>query len=317
MNYMSSQVNLVIRADGSKKIGLGHVVPMITLAHELKRNHFNVVFITFSDPKTLEVLTKNHLPFKTITHPKAFSEIKKIILELEPRLIINNTWQNESLEHFAALKSSGSKIIGFYQTGLGLRECDIVINPLPSSFTDETKVRAKYFQGPKYLIFTPASEKFATGQKNFSEQIRKVVISIGGTDIYDLTPKVEKILSELLVEAELLAISGGLTQMELFEKIHNCDLLVTSGATTLFESAFLGTPTIAIAQKVWEEKTAKYVESRGASIFADLRSSALANLVGTVKSLTVTKRQKMSLAGRKLVDGKGLGRVIAIIKSLL
>lgn len=311
-----AKLTIAIRADGSKKIGMGHISPMITLARELKRKHFNVVFITFSDPKTLEVLTKNHLPFKTITHPKAFSEIKKIILKLEPRLIINNTWQNESREHFAALKSSGSKIIGFYQTGLGLRECDVVINPLPSSFVDEKKVRGKYFFGPEYIIFSKDSRKIAQMSKKIPPQITNVVLAIGGTDKYDLTPRLETDVKKLLPQVKIDS-PRNISQLDFLHLIHNSDLLITGGATTIFEAAFLAIPTIGVAQEQWEKKTILYAVTKGVCLYGGFRDEIFDRLEGLISDLNLNTRMMLSNKGKKLVDGKGLGRVIAIIKDLL
>ena len=40
--------NIIIRTDGDNKIGLGHIYRSLYLAKELKKNKFNVIFLSKS-----------------------------------------------------------------------------------------------------------------------------------------------------------------------------------------------------------------------------------------------------------------------------
>lgn len=318
MNNKRAKVDVIIRADGSKQIGMGHIIPMITLALELARNGLRISFVSFDDERTINALSVNRLPVNKIPDTKAFNEVRKHVYNLSPRLVIQNTWQNENEEHFKALKIAGGKLIGFHQLKLGLQQCNAVINPLPSSFArDKTNITADYFEGPEFMILSSDAQEIGKKDRKINDQIEKVVVSVGGTDSYNLSPGIEKLLKQILPRAEITAVTGGVPQTELFQLVHESDLAITAGGNSIFEFAHLGTPTVALAQETWEEKTIEFVEKHGAAVYAGFRDETLDNLAGIIRKLGAKRRQDMSTAGRKLVDGKGLQRVMAIIKNLL
>ncbi len=315
----ADKVDVVIRADGSKQIGMGHIFPMITLAKELKQQGHQVSFLTHKDPSTLAALKKNRLVYYPISSPAAYGEISRVIGRIRPSLIIVNTWKNESKPHFLAMKSANSPLIGFHQMNFGLRECNVVINPLPSAFTkvNPNKVRARYYFGPDFIVFDQKSQMLSKKAKNYPEVIKKVIIVLGGTDCHNLSPKIKETISHTLPSAVIKIVRGELSQQELFLAIHDADIAITGGGNTIFEAAFLGTPSISLAQESWEEKTIQYAERHGTAVYSGFREVALDNIPEILKELTVKKRREMSSSGKKLVDGKGLQRIIAIIKDLL
>lgn len=309
---------LLIRADGSKEIGMGHVVQMIALAKELKKQGIKPIFVTYKDPETINRLKRNGLLVKEISNPCAYREISAAVKEICPKIIIDNTWKNESYAHFKALKVNGSRLIGIVQTGLGLQKCDIVINPLPQSFVkNHDKIKAKYYSGLKYLIFDSKAQELASKIKFFSGPIKNIVMTIGGRDTHELGGQIKDHMQKLLPHTNIQLIKGDLNQWELFKLIHKADLAITGGGNTIFEAAFFGTPTIGIAQETWEKINTKYASNYNASINAGFRSGAYKNLSTALSLLTPQKRRQMSLAGQKLIDGKGLERTVMIIKNLL
>lgn len=321
---MNNEVDIVIRADGSKDIGMGHIFPMSILAKSLQEVNHTVHFISLDDPYALEILTAHGLSYSTVPAVDSFDEIKSFIQQLKPQIVINNTWQNESSRHFEALSAAHSKIIGFHQMGLGLQRSDVVINPLPTVFLDVNpgEVKAKYFYGPDYLIIPPQLQSLSRQIKTGHQEISKVAISVGGTDKWNLGPTIQQSIAEILPRSDTEILTGGLYLEQFFRKLYEADLAIVGGGNTILEVAFMGTPTLGVADAPWEERAIQYAQKMGCSIYLgnnlDVQSATFTEyLRQKVADLTLEKRQAMSQAGKQLVDGQGLQRITEIINDLI
>ena len=144
-----------------------------------------------------------------------------------------------------------------------------------------------------------------------------MVVAIGGTDLHGLTEEIVKIVQNTVANVRVNPIKGNLSHIKFLQAIQKADLAITGGGTTVFEAAFVGTPTITIAQAPWEEKTTYFVQDKQISIYCGLKKNALKKICWAIGRLTLSKRRKMSQSGQRLVDGQGLIRVMAIVNDLL
>lgn len=313
--------SLVIRADGSKIIGIGHIMPMITLAHECKKRGIFVKFLTLDNPGVTRILTRENLPFKTISDTYAFNEIRKSVLQIKPAVIIVNTWRNENISHFNALKAAGSNLIGIYQTSNGLENCDFVINSLPVTFNKITKFPSstRYYEGLDYLIFSKEERYIALRPRRF-EGLKLITVAIGGTDTRNLAEIIRKNVLISIPNSIISVIKGGLSRLELFKLLQKSDLAITGGGNLVFESAFLGTPTLAIASEPWEINNIQYLEKRRAAVYLGYRNDIKSphfqkRFADILAKLNEKSAGQLSLNAKRLIDGKGLDRTLKIIES--
>ena len=57
----------LIRADGSNKIGLGHLTRQIDIANELKKLNYNVIFLSKNYPEAIFLLKENQFEILKLT----------------------------------------------------------------------------------------------------------------------------------------------------------------------------------------------------------------------------------------------------------
>jgi len=195
--------------------------------------------------------------------------------------------------------------------------------------------------GVRYLLgaqYAPLRREFRdVPEKPIRENLEVVMITFGGADMRNLTPKVLKLLVDAYPKLiKKVVVGKGFQNRTEIEGIkdHNTELIyhpetagmkelmlesdaaISSGGQTLYELARVGVPTIGICvadnqlQNIegWEEAGfLKYVcwyNSEGMQ----------ERLVSSLKELACTDvRVRMSQVGRTLMDGKGPSRIVSAL----
>jgi len=177
----------------------------------------------------------------------------------------------------------------------------------------------KIFTGEKYLILNPEIESF----KHLRSQIKKIIVTLGGSDTYNVTSKVIDILKNIGREATIvvgpsfdrvrlqkLNIPEGFvikqTVQSLVAEFSNYDIAICGGGITPFEANAAGLPCIIIATELFEIPNAKYLEHLGSSLFAGYRESIDMAIFRQLSTLKITE---MSQAGLSQLDTMGAQRV--------
>ncbi len=322
-------MRVIILADGNNKIGMGHVYRSFNLAKKLRKNGFNVVFLT-----------------QTIQSKKIFSQIfdckfsqklnnditKNFLKNFCPDIIIldklKETKKNLSFLHeFCPIM--GIDYIGKHKTLI-----DFGINILyPKSGISKNSYSS--------LDFSILDEKFQRcKKKKITKEINSIIILQGGADTYCFTPKIIKAVSSLNGNFKISVVLGpsfkcwtklnqvlkeSKRHIKIYHNVKNmavlmqqADLAVTAGGNTLLELACLGIPSLVICAEKFEEETAILLEKKNFCVN-----------IGFGKSLTNSKihyhltkivndynlRKKMHKIGPKLVDGKGSLRITKILQT--
>lgn len=177
---------ILIRVDGSKKIGLGHVYNMLTILHYLRNEQVLVV-----------MNKKNQLgssKFKEQKYKVKFfqnnSELFKIISNFEPDIIFNDIL-NTRVNYMKILKKLSSMIVNFEDVGEGRAYADLVFNPI----FNKKKMLTKEFYGGKYAC---VRDEFRIWTSNtLRKDVKKVLVSFGGTDPTQITTKIFKVIENL------------------------------------------------------------------------------------------------------------------------
>jgi spore coat polysaccharide biosynthesis predicted glycosyltransferase SpsG len=217
---------------------------------------------------------------------------------------------------------------------------DVVVNgaPLAHELRYQTASRTRLLLGPEYVLlgdgFSGLPERF------IKPQVERVLITVGGMDQNALTPRLIRWVREALPAAELDVVAGPFFGDEAVKQTHalaeadaavavwtdppsvcklmmESDLAVAGGGQTTYELAATGTPAVAIRLVDNQTGNLKGFSSRGVldwigdSHDADLQAklqAAIRRLAGDPGT-----REKMSRAGRQMVDGRGAFRVAKAI----
>ena len=260
---------ILVRVDGSKEIGLGHVYNMLTILPYFKKYE---ILILMNKKKKLgsTKLKKKNYKIKFFSNKKNLFEL---ISAYTPDIIFNDTL-NSTSKDMKKLRENNCMIVNFEDLGLGRKQADLVFNPIYFS----KKNTDTEFYGEKYACIREEfrKRKLSLIRKN----VKKITISFGGTDPTDKTYNVMKILHRLEIKQIQINVILGLGflkrekikklankmqkngfKIKIIEKpdniseyIHNSDFTITSNGRTVFEIGAMQIPMIAIAVNTRERK---------------------------------------------------------------
>ena len=205
---------------------------------------------------------------------------------------------------------------------------DCNLNPEDS---ETVSSHTKTLFGLPYAVLEPEFGKLHLEQRNFQDQIQSLLITFGGTDPYNITSDLVKHIPNKIKATIILGpgfqnkktlMDLNNDQLNIKEHVeHMAQMLVShdgvfcSGGVTLHEAMCLGTPAFVINQVKHQEDKAKKAEIQKAVINLGQANSWDKNRLSEIFNLDSQILQKMSDAGKKCIDGKGLKKVAEAILS--
>jgi CMP-N-acetylneuraminic acid synthetase/spore coat polysaccharide biosynthesis predicted glycosyltransferase SpsG len=253
---------ILIRVDGYKRIGLGHIYRTLLLANRLVDHDF--IFVSNAEYKLGINMIKDHnYDIKTFND---FDEYEEIIKEYNPDIVINDILDTEN-NYIQYLKENNIFVVNFEDMGSGAKSADIVINAL----YDEKYPLENHYWGKDYYCLR---EEFQlVPKKEIDKEIKDILITFGGTDSHNYTERLINILKDSSVDLQKVKINIVLglgyenknkledlveninLDISIMQNIKNiskymyqADLVFTSAGRTIYELASIGTPTIVLAQ---------------------------------------------------------------------
>jgi UDP-2,4-diacetamido-2,4,6-trideoxy-beta-L-altropyranose hydrolase len=304
MSTFDSQIGIIV--DAGPTLGYGHAVRCLRIATALT-NDVAVTFYPLSESCRDFLLAAN-------THGKF--EIRGSKFEwkdLRP-LVITDLRETHGIT--AAIHRNGSRHISIHDLGLAQCHSDVVIDgSVTTLFPYAPDKDRSLFLGPKYMI---TRETVVRGKPSDT-----VLVTMGGGATANFGQKV----SEELWKAGLTPVttrgfigSSPMTDEEFSHLMATCRFAISGSGVTLYDLLASGVPTIAVACDRIQLRTADAFHEKGAVLSAGLiqRLSPSA-LMRCCLEMVENRRlfQRLSETGQTLVDGKGLSRVIEIVRRQL
>jgi spore coat polysaccharide biosynthesis predicted glycosyltransferase SpsG len=284
---------ILIRVDGSKKIGLGHIYNMLTILHY------------FRTEKILVVMNKKNKlgssKFKDQKYKVKFfqndSKLIEIISNFQPDIIFNDIL-NTKTNYMKKIRKMSLMIVNFEDVGPGRAYADLVFNPI----FNKKKMLTKEFYGGKFAC---VRDEFRLWTSNIlRKDVKKILVSFGGTDPTQITTKIFKVIENLsLKNIEFIIMLGfGFEHkkeikkdanrlikngfaIKLIEKsdllakyIRYADFAIVSNGRTVFEVASMQVPILSVAVNdrekshtfVRDEKIGKHINYNPTSFTKEL-----------------------------------------------
>ena len=264
--YWMNKLQILIRVDGRKKIGYGHLYRALAIAQNIHSHE--VIFVTRSDNDYRlgkNFLEGHHFPIIEIQSNKDF--LKELDV-LDPDIVINDILDTEK-SYIEDLKSRDIFVVNLEDLGEGSHIADLVINDLyPGIFPQEN-----HWYGVEYAILNPNFERVEPRSEPGAE-VNNVLLAFGGTDPSNLTVKALNALLHIGYEGNVTVVIGPghsrkeqVTKLaqklneeaEVLQDVKNMatvmrknDLALTSAGRTVTELMTMGVPTIAISQNMRE-----------------------------------------------------------------
>lgn len=334
---------IYIRVDGNEIIATGHIMRCLSIAEQIRQLDAEAIFLAADERPcplieergfSVEVLDTiwDDLNQETNTLCKYITEHHVEILLLDSYYVTK-----EYLQKIAKC----TKIVYIDDLNSFLYPVHGLIHYW--AFADEKAYRQPYQKAgmhPQFLVggrYVPLREEFAYKSYEVQNQVRKVLITTGGTDQLnvagDLLNRV--IENAQLMELEYHVIVGCFNQNKeqlyrmadaysniyLHENVNNmsqwmrdCDIAISASGTTLYELCACGIPTVCL-EVADNQKGATAWEENGYMIYAgNAYEDKEQCMQKCIKALlqyrdSLKLRQDKSVRMQSLVDGHGARRI--------
>lgn len=323
MKDSPENLNILIRVDSNKKLGIGHLSRCLSISLQLKKKNVRCIFASkFKD--TLNYVFQYN--FEGILLRKAESELSALInliarFDVDAVLIDSKKkFDNVFLDNLSKI----TKIITV-DSSRNFNYSDLVILPgLPEQFS---KIPSNALVGKKYVILNSNIVK-STNKKI----IPQIVISLGGSDKFNITEKIVKAFLKNPSKFKILIILGKYStradfiqslvsndnRFELKQDPKNYTDLVASSKLGIFsfgisvyEAAAMRLPLVVLSHSNENHKTAKNLEKYGwfkyVGKFDEINYSKLVtDSLNLYKNKQLLDQMKIN---SKIIDTSGSARV--------
>lgn len=332
---------LLFRSDANVFIGTGHVMRCLALAQAWQDVGGAALFAAGEMPEGLRsrLCAQRGLSFAPIEATPASAEDAVATIALAHEIsadwvvVDGDRFRSDFLEH---LRYAGLQVL-LIDDGQDRTTpfANLIVNPnfgASEAFYRAQGTRASVLAGPSYILlrreFQECGEKHSSGKGN------RVLITLGGSDPDDLTPRIAAALDSAGLNLTVVAgaaysnshalqgIRGHnlrvmVDAQNMAELMREADLAVIAAGGTLCELLAVGCVALSYARNTLQMRVVQALASEGAAI--NMGGTALfdaAALSLAVKRLTRSKstREQMAARGRRLVDGRGAARVVEALQ---
>ena len=347
-NYLVLSMNIFIRTNFGKNIGLGHIMRTYRIALEFSKKKYNCIF--FTDDKKLPFKTK----FKTILMYKNTSKYKdemldaKLFCELTKNynsgyVLLDDYRFNVNWEKYVSKKQK--KIIIFDDIEKNKHFADTIINYNPKHYPKikynyklNKKENSNFLIHPKYNIIS--ATKFYKNY-NFNKNNFYITIYMGGSGnliiIYKILKNILKENKINLIKTRFLIIIGPYSInkkyiIELSKKnscieyvenisnlsyiIKNTDIFFGSSGTAIFETAYLKTSTILFQMEENQKSDIFSLEKLGHYFLLNYKDLQLTKKISYFIYLCTIHYKRIKKLKNKpelIIDTKGSSRIVNAI----
>ena len=321
---------ILIYANGSASIGLGHIMRTSALGEELKDLGFNISYLTDkSDEAAISVIEDKG--FKVTNIDNIISFLNSYKGDKYFTIIIDSYCIEES--HIENFYNMGNRIV--YIDDLNNFKdynMDLVVNYAVGAEELIYNGAAQKLLGSK---FTPLRKEF-TGilYKNSNRRIKDILITIGGADPHNITGDIlELVLSEYKNINFHVVLGNANPYKEEIKKIYSfenvyiyenvkdmgslmtkCDIAISAGGSTIYELCACSIPTIAL---ITADNQFNFIKAMNGAIdmpyinFLENADNVLYDLKNILRNVIddYNLRKNLSNGMYNLVDGKGSERI--------
>ena len=310
---------------------MGHLVRQTHIAKILRNRGAEITFFIPNYPPAQVWLDRCQFPHKTLNDPLALTEketgpLDLIILDIQdtPSAFIRKIRQNKK------------PVVSFEDLGEGRNHVDLLID---CNLGEENSVGlpVQTLFGYPYSVLAPEFETLHSKKRELNGSIESVLITLGGTDPHSLTslladkllqiqpnlsmtllagPGCKNIpaLKDLETQNETVKLLESTSQMA--QTLFDHSAVFCAGGVTLHEAMAVGTPAFVINQVSHQVEKADRAEKQGAAMNLGMAESWNESRLPEILESRPETLEKMSLAGKNLIDGKGLKRVADAIELL-
>lgn len=343
--------NILLRVDGSFKLGWGHVFRCIGLAQELIARGYMPIFLSKPNAELKKILASYNFNFLPLSDKIVLGLTLQYIKQFESQTVVLDLANAETLSHLASykqyveeLKKNGISVVAFdgmAEEGITNKievPHDLTIVPYVGVKRLDYQVNktTRYLFGPSYYVFrdeilTLAKSKILIKQGKHllimlgggeaGQILKKILIalrSLSFPDVtikmitYSLNQRLTKLATELNVD--IMPLSWDPTPMLMW-----ADTAVIGSGLTKYEMAYLGVPCLSFATLRKHEKLMRRFAAKKSIIYLGYAEDVtVVSIISSLREILFDKRMRTSLHknSKILIDGKGRERLLSKLTSL-
>ncbi|MBV5278282.1 MAG: hypothetical protein J0647_04490, partial [Campylobacteraceae bacterium] len=195
---------ILIRCDGYKEIGLGHVVRCLVLAKQLRDLGHKVIFATQNKNPGFQKIQEENFEITPIDKLDFSYQpwIEHLLSKIKIDTFIGDVRDGLPREVIQYMKQNHILTIAIDEPSDYAKECDLCFYP-PHAEIDTLAYQGKVYQGFEYVILR---EEFYKPFIKIKNEIPNVLVMMGGTDAYNLSYKIVEKLYNFGKNIKLLVI---------------------------------------------------------------------------------------------------------------
>lgn len=328
-------MKILIITEANEKVASGHLMESIALYKKLVANNIEALILRNHDmpclwEKKLESIDNATYSFSLC---QGMEEILKHLQHNAYDVIVTDLREIQNEQLLRIKQVFQGKIICLDEWGNRFLDCHVIVNNMADrSFWNYKDSSARIYAGMQYLILNSALKNYHEKKKVISQEIRNVVITMGGVDSNNSTKKIYDTIKEIdSIKTIHIVLGGGYRNEEkirqsvetdlrcvvhkdidyLFELIYDADVAFCAGGNTMYEIACIGTPAIVVPTMPHEEINGRAFQRTGfGHVFV---RDDMKEILSFMLNFDQKMRAQMSSCGKKLIDGNGVERVLQII----
>ena len=339
---------LVIRADASSAIGIGHVMRCLALAQAWQDAGGRAVFVmaetTTSAEKRLreescDVIRISVQPGST----EDGRETIRIARAQKADWVAVDGYQFDS-EYQRDLKAAGFKLLFVDDYGHARRYCaDVVLNQNVSAdekLYQSREPQTRLLLGTSYCLLRREFEAWRDWKREIPQVGRRVLVTMGGSDTDNITTLALESLTKVKTaglratvvaggdnphfgSAEEMQTRGRIRLRQSVAKISElmaeADLAVIAAGGTLWELLYMSCPVLSFARNTGQRRVLENLQRQEiVRYLGDPKGLGAARLASEIDGLagSAERRKTMAAQGRKQIDGEGARRVCQVLTGL-
>ena len=325
-----AKIGIVCKTSFSQ--GMGHLVRQTHIAKILRKREAEIIFFIPDYPPAQSWLDQYQFPHKILNDPLALTEKETAPLDL---IILDI--QDTPSTFIKKIKQGKKPVVSFEDLGEGRHHVNLLIDcNLDEKNSMNLPHHVQTLFGTPYSVLAEEFETLHSKKREFNGPIESVLITLGGTDPHSLTSlladkllQIQPNLSITLLagpgcknipalkdrQSETVKLLESTSQMA--QTLFDHPVVFCSGGITLYEAMAVGTPAFVINQVSHQAEKAGCAEKQGAAMNLGMAESWDENRLPEILKSSQQVLEKMSQAGKNLIDGKGLQRVTEAIKATL
>ncbi len=340
-------MNLLFRTDASVKMGTGHVMRCLALAQAVQDAGGRAVFaMTARTPAIEGRLSAESCTVLLVSCAAGSSEDAQQTLSLarqeQADWIVADGYQFAA-DYQDALRGAGFKVLLLDDYGHASHyHAQFVLNQNVGASEGLYAKRGpdtRLLLGPRYALLRREFSSWRDWKREVSPVCRQMLVMMGGSDPDNLTARVLEALALARIEdlEATVVVGGSNPHLAMLQKLAaesgrkiavrndvisvpelmaTADVAVSAAGSTCWELCLMGLPALLIDVAANQSAVARELAQRGCTIHVGNQTVGVeriaAELTRVVRSYEL--RQSLSQRARELVDGKGAGRVVSVLR---